>query len=191
MNISKEPLLTVTTSALIILGLVVLSTPAQARIKCWENSDGVRECGKTIPPEYSQKSHEEISSQGITVERSERAKTEEERAEEARLAAIQEEEDRKKAEIVKQDKILLDTYSNADDIQMTSDGKIAALDSTINLANKRNEKIQTGLDKRTATAAAAELSGKQPSKDLIKDIHSLQRQINNNNKFFIFFVISV
>lgn len=188
MNISKESLLAVITPALITLGLIalslmVLSLPAQARIKCWENSDGVMECGEKVPPEYSQKSHKEISNQGITLEESERARTEEERAEDDRLAAIQAEEDRKKAEIEKQDKILLDTYSNTDDIQMTSDGKIAALESTIKLANKRNEKIQANLDKRTATAAAAELAGKQPPEDLLKDIQSLQRQIKNNDKF--------
>ena len=66
---------------------------------------------------------------------------------------------------------------------MTSDGKIAALESTIKLAKKRNEKIQTNLDKNTATAAAAELAGKQPSEDLLNDIQSLQRQIKNNDKF--------
>ena len=190
MNISKESLLAVITPALITLGLIalslmVLSLPAQARIKCWENSDGVMECGEKVPPEYSQKSHKEISNQGITLEESERARTEEERAEDDRLAAIQAEEDRKKAEIEKQDKILLDTYSNTDDIQMTSDGKIAALESTIKLANKRNEKIQANLDKRTATAAAAELAGKQPPEDLLKDIQSLQRQIKNNDKFVV------
>ena len=163
--------------------LIILSSPAQARIKCWENSDGVRECGKTVPPEYSQKGHEEISSQGVTLDKSERAKTEEERAEDERLAAIQKEEDAKIAESKKQDKILLDTYSNTDDIQMTSDGKIAAIDSTINLSNKRNEKMQADMDKLTAAAAAEELAGKQPSESLLKDIQSLQRQIKNNDKF--------
>jgi len=183
MTISKRSLLTTITMTLISISLVVISTSAQARIKCWENSDGVRECGKTIPPEYSQQSHEEISSQGVTVEKTDRAQTKEERLEEERLAAIQAEEDTIKAEAAAQDKILLDTYSNTDDIQMTSDGKIAALESTINLANKRNEKIQANLDKDTATAAAAELAGKQPAADLLKDIESLERQIKNNDKF--------
>lgn len=182
MSISKGTL-TVTTLTFICMALLVLSTPAQARIKCWENSDGVRECGETVPPEYAQKSHKEISNQGIVLEESEKVKTEEERIEEKRLLAIQEEEEVKKAEAEAQDKILLDTYSNTDDIQMTSDGKVAALESTINLANKRNEKIQSALDKRTAAAAAAELAGKQPSEELLKDIRSLKRQVKNNNKF--------
>jgi hypothetical protein len=187
MTISKRSLLAAKTMALISMSLVVISTSAQAqtRIKCWENSDGVRECGKTVPPEYSQQSHEEINSRGITVETSDRAKTEEERAEEDRLAAIQKEEDKRKAEAAAQDKILLDTYSNTDDIQMASDGKIAVLETNINLANKRTEKIQANLDKDTATAAAAELAGKQPSEDLLKDIKSLKRQIENLGKFIV------
>jgi len=182
MTISKGTL-NVITMTFISMSLLVLATSAQARIKCWENSDGVRECGETVPPEYSQKSHKEISKQGLTLEESERVKTEEERLEEERLLAIEKEEKEKEKEIKAQDKILLDTYSNTDDIQMTSDGKVAALESTINLANKRNEKIQADLDKRTAAAAAAELAGKQPSDALLKDIRSLKRQVKNNNKF--------
>ena len=176
MNILRGSLL-----AVITLGLVVLSVPAQARIKCWENSDGVRECGENVPPEYSQKSHKKISRHGVTIEETDRAKTEEERAEEERLVTIQEEEERKKADIEKQDKMLLDTYSNTYDIQLTSDGKVAALESTIRLMSKRNEKIQANLGEHTTTVA--ELAGKEPSKDLLKDIRSLKRQINNNNKF--------
>jgi len=105
------------------------------------------------------------------------------RLEDERLAAIEQEKEAIKAHAVAQDKILLDTYSNTDDIQMTSDGKISALDSTIKLANKRSEKFQSDLDKLTATAAAEELAGKQPSEDLLKDIDSLNRQIKNNNKY--------
>ena len=51
------------------LTLFVLVLPSQAhgRIKCWTNSEGVRECGNTIPPEYAQKSHEEVSEQGVSA----------------------------------------------------------------------------------------------------------------------------
>lgn len=183
MTISKRSLLASITMALISMSLVVISTSAHARIKCWKNSDGVRECGKNVPPEYSQQGHEEISSQGITVDKSERAKTEEERLKEEQQAAVQAKEDAINAEKAAQDKILLDTYSNTDDIQMTSDGKIAALDSTIKLADKRKEKIQANLDKATATAAAAELAGKQPEESLLKDIQSLERQAEDLDKF--------
>ncbi len=185
MAISKRSLLVAISMALISMSLIVTSTSAETRIKCWTNSDGVRECGKNVPPEYSQQAHEELNSRGITVETSDRAKTDEERAGEDRLAAIQEEKDKRKAEAKAQDKILLDTYSNTDDIQMTSDGKIAVIESSIGLAIKRKEKIQANLDKDTAIAAAEELAGKQPSEDLLKDIKSLERQIEDLDKFIV------
>ena len=58
--------------------LIVLSSGAEATIKCWTNSEGVRECGNSIPPEYSQQGHTELNSQGVVIEENERAKTAEE-----------------------------------------------------------------------------------------------------------------
>ena len=42
---------------LIILLILNMSIPAnsvQARMKCWTNNEGVKECGDTVPPEYTQ-----------------------------------------------------------------------------------------------------------------------------------------
>ena len=49
----------------------------------------------------------------------------------------------------------------------------------------RMEKDTKNLDKDTATAAAEELAGKQPSEDLLKDIKSLERQIQDLDKFIV------
>lgn len=162
---------------------LVLPSQAHARIKCWTNNEGVRECGNAVPPEFAQKSHKEISKHGLVMEEQERAKTEEELAEEKRLAAIEAEETRKAEEQAKQDKILLDTFSSVDDIEMTRDGKIAAIESSIKHTNKRSKKIQIDLDKRIQTAAAEERAGKAPSESLLKDIESLRRQIKNNESY--------
>ena len=169
----------------LFLTIVILVLPGQAhaRIKCWTNSEGVKECGNAIPPEYAQKSHEEVSDQGVVVDEQERAKTVEELAEEKRLADIKAEEARMEEEQAKQDKMLLDTFSSVDDIEMTRDGKIAAMESSIKLTNTRIEKIQTDLDKRIETAAVEERAGKAPSEALLKDIESLNRQIKDNKLF--------
>jgi len=160
----------------------IISAPAHARIKCWTNSEGVRECGTSVPPEYAQKEHQELSKQGLVKKKVERAKTEEELKEEARLAEIEKQKLAAEAERKHKDKILLDTFSKVEDIELTRDDKIAVIDSNIKLAKKRNEKIQADLDKRIASAAADERAGKQPSEALLKDIESLKRQIENNNK---------
>ncbi len=162
---------------------ITFAMPSQAAIKCWTNKEGVKECGDRVPPEYSQTGHQELSEQGVVVEETERAKTDEELEEEKKLAAIKAEEDRKAAEQAKKDQILLDTFSSVEDLQMTRDGKIAAIESSISLAQKRNDKLQQDLDKWVEKAAAEERSGKAPSEDLQKDIEKLRGHINDNNTF--------
>jgi len=172
---------------LILLALVLAgsNTVLAAKYKCWKNNEGVRECGTKVPPEFAQKGHEEISKHGTVVGETDRIKNEEELEEAARQAAIDAEKKKQEEEQTRQDKILLDTFSNVDDINMTRDGKITFIQTSINLTKKRIEKIQQDLDKRIEAAAAAERSGKAPNQDLLKDIASLKRQIKNNEKFII------
>ena len=156
---------------------------AYARFKCWTNSEGVKECGQSVPPEYAQQGHEEVNKLGITVNKQERAKTEEEIAEEKRLAEEKRKAERLKTEKEREDRILLETFSNVEDINMTRDGKIASLESQIGLSNQRIEKLQSDLDLLISKAALQERKGKQPSDALLKDIDSLKNQIENNEQF--------
>ena len=165
------------------IALFAFALPASARIKCWTNHEGVRECGQVVPPEFAQQGHEELTKHGTVRDEVERAPTEEE------VAAIEarKEQERLEREIQKeqarQDKILMNTFSSVEGIEATRDEKIAALNTTINLTNKRTENIQEDLDKRIERAAAQERSGKQPSEKLLESINSLKRQIKNNEAF--------
>ena len=163
--------------------IVVYTGTAQARIKCWTNKDGIRECGDTVPPEYAQKGYKELTEEGIVVDEYERAQTKEEIEEARREQEIKAQEEKEAAEKERQDQILLNTFSNVDDIELTRDEKIAAIESSISLANKRNEKMQTDMEGLLEKAAAAERSGNKPSETLLKDIESLERQIKANDEF--------
>ncbi len=171
------------TLAITAVVLAGIALPAQARIKCWTNDEGVRECGESVPPEYSQKQHQELNERGMVIREKERAKTEEELREEARQAAIEAEKQRQQEEQAKQDRILLFTYSKVEDIELARDDQLAAIKANIKVTEKRNEKIQEDLDKRIADAAAAERAGNEPNKALLKDIESLKRQIRNNERY--------
>lgn len=173
---------TISTTIIISLSFFISST-ANARFKCWTNSDGVKECGQNVPPEYAQQGHEEVNSHGITVDKQERAKTEAEIAEEKRLAEEQKEAARLQAEKERQDRVLLETFSTVEDINLTRDGKIASIEAQIGLSKKRIEKLQTELDLLIARAALLERKGKSPSEQLLNDINSLKRQINTNEQF--------
>jgi len=120
---------------IIVFTLSCLTIPGsvQARMKCWTNSDGVKECGNTVPPEYAQQSHQEIGKGGMVREETERAKTDEELAE-ARLKAIEAKQAEKQEE---QDQILLQTFSEVSDIERARDERITALESAIQLTRTR------------------------------------------------------
>lgn len=153
------------------------------KLLCWTNSDGVKECGDKLPPEYAQDSHEELNKSGRVVKETDRVKTEEEIEEEKKQAAIKAEEAKVAKEKALKDKILLDTFSGVGDIELARDSKIATLESTISIAKKRGVKMQESLDSRVNLAAAAEREGKAPPAQLLKDIESLKRQITNNDDF--------
>lgn len=167
---------------LIFLFSTSLSSQA-AKIKCWTNNEGIRECGTTIPPEFAQQSHQEINSQGRIVKEQERAKTEKEIDEEKRLAAIELENKKAEQEGIRKDKILLDIYAKVEDIEKARDDNIKVIKSRITLTMKRIEKTQADLDKRIQSAAAAERAGKEPNEALLKDIETLQKRIKNNGTF--------
>lgn len=167
--------------AVLLLGSYTLTS--EGAIKCWTNNQGVRECGEKVPPEYAQKGYQELSKQGLVLDKQERAKTSEELEEEARQAALRAEEQRLQAERAREDQVLLATFSKVEDIELVRDERIAALESSIKLAQKRTETIQLDLDKRIQSAADAERAGKTPSDALLKDIESLRRQIRTNNNY--------
>ena len=168
---------------LIAASTVIYSGHSLARIKCWTNNEGVRECGDAVPPEYSQKGHEELSKRGMVVEEHERAKTLEELEKEKEMEARLAEEERMAAEKEKQEQILLRTFANVGEIEVARDEKLEAIETSISLANTRNEKLQKDMDSLLEKAAAEETSGKEPAKHLLEDIATLERQIKNNNKF--------
>lgn len=166
-----------------ILSGLALSSSVQARLKCWTNNEGVKECGNTVPPEYAQQGHQELGKGGLVREEKKRAMTDEELAEQKRMDAIKSEEDRLAAEQKKKDDILLQTFSSVGDIERARDERITALEASIKLTEARSEKIQYDLDKRIQSAASEERAGKTPSEDLLNDIDSLKRQIKNNDTF--------
>lgn len=169
-----------------VLALVLLATGAlgaEARIKCWTNDEGVRECGDRLPPEYAQKRHEEVSNQGVVVEEHERALTDEELDEKREREREQAETERLARERARQDRVLLDTYSSVDDIKLSRDGKIAGIESQIKLAQSQLEKLEKNLDEIIANAAEMERRGIEPPQRVQEDIDNVKQQIRRKEAF--------
>lgn len=171
--------------SLALAGVISLALPlsAEAAFKCWKNSEGVRECGNAVPPEYAQQGHETIGESGLKRETQGRAKTleeltaEREKEKAAQLAAI-EKEKREKL-----DRVLLDTFASEDDLVLTRDGQLAHLDSQVKLTESHIEKLQANLNKMIDRAAEVERRGETPSEEMVSNIRSVRNQIAENENF--------
>ena len=107
-----------TTVAIVIV--LAAAPSAHAGIKCWTNKDGVRECGNSVPPEYAQQETETKDKRGLTIDKSERAKTLDELEAERQRAKIDQRlavETQKRAA---RDRVLLDTFSSEDDLVLNA-----------------------------------------------------------------------
>lgn len=171
------------TFKLITLSLLsfFISQPVMAaKFKCWVNKDGVKECGTYVPPEYSQKRVETRGESGRVVEVKERAKNEEELAEEARQAELKKIEDAKIAEQNKLDSILLKTFTRERDIDMLRDSKINVLEGIINVTQANSKALTKKLALLHKQAANIERTGKKPPETLLDDIKATEDRIKEN-----------
>ena len=168
-------------------GLILVSLAAPvaeaAKIKCWTNSEGIRECGNVLPPEYAQKGHEEVNQQGLTVKRHERALNKDELAERARIKAEKEAAEQALIEQKRKDHILLSTFASEDEITMTRDGKITTIKTEIRLTRKSLAKAKDRLLGLRKKAANQQRNGNPVNESLKKEIIQAENQIASYKTF--------
>ena len=172
------------TMTIVLSAATVAANAARGSIKCWTNSDGVRECGNSVPPQYAQQGTEEKSSQGITVNRKERAKTQEEiaaeRAERERIASEEAERERLANLQAHRDHVLIATFTTEEDLMLTRDGKLAAIESRIKHVQQVGKKIEQSMAELHAEAARLERAGKPVPPELQGQITAAQAQLREN-----------
>ena len=160
---------------------IMFANHVSARMKCWTNSEGIKECGDKIPPEYTDQGYQELSKGGIVIDEKERVKTKEELEKEKKAAAIIAREEEKERSKRRNDRMLLETFTSIKEIETARDQKIQAVESTIKITQKRIVKLQYLLDD--------ELNKKSHNKQIdeeekkLGDIELLKKQISDNKKF--------
>jgi len=170
---------------LLTLTLAVLSSPATAasKFQCWTNSDGVRECGNSVPPEYSQQRVETLNDKGMVVEIQGPAKTKEQLEQEKREEELRKAQEAREAEQQRKDMVLLRTFTTERDLKISYDDKANAIKGIIELRHSSNKILRENLEDLQKKAANFERSGKQIPDEMVKEMQSIKRQIKNNNEF--------
>ena len=126
-----------TWSALALCTSLWLSAPTlhAGKLYKWVDDDGQTRYGDRIPPQYAKKSNKTLNKQGVVVESKAAAKTREQIAEEQRLAKRKAEQESRRQQQAHLDRILLDTFTNEDEMILTRDGKIEAIEAVIRVTN--------------------------------------------------------
>jgi len=110
----------------LLFALLLMAFPTFA-YDCWENEDGITECGDSIPPQYSQKGFAEYDAKGSKVKDVNRALNPEEIAEIER----KKEEERQRQEQLKKDQQLLSIFSSEEDIERARTAELSSIEGQV------------------------------------------------------------
>ena len=161
--------------------LALSITPAQAgKLKKWIDENGQVQYGDSIPPRYAKKSIQTLNNEGVVIKTRAAAKTPEQIAREKQLAALKASQERVRKAQARNDRILLDTFTNEDEMIMTRDGKVEAIEAIIRVTKGRIEKIRQRLSSQKQRAANMERAGKPVPKSITQKISESRAQIRQN-----------
>lgn len=114
------------------------------RVYRWVDDAGVVHYGDAIPPEYVEHDRDILNEQGVAVGFERGLVTEEERAEQARIAAAEEAVRQARLAAAQRDRVLLETYLSVQEIEDLRDRRLELLESQITVT----EQYLTNLRKR-------------------------------------------
>ena len=160
-----------------------VSSPHAGKLYKWVDEDGQIRYGDRVPPQYAKKSNETLNKQGVVIDSKAAAKTKEQIAAEEKLANEKAEQERIREKQARLDRILLDTFTNEDEMVLTRDGKIEAIEAVIRVTKSRTEKIKRRLAKQKLRAANLERAGKAVPPELQQSIREARRQIRYNSGY--------
>jgi hypothetical protein len=138
---------------MLILMLAGTAAIAQVKLYRWVDEDGNVHYSDRVPPAAAEKERNVLDEEGRTVERHQRAKTPEEVEQERRTEQQLIEEARRREEQQRKDRMLLMTFTTAEDLEHVRDDRAAAFDAQIMILEEKLErlrKVRADLDAQAA-----------------------------------------
>ena len=139
-------------SIFVMLGLLtglpaVASDKGDTKVYRWKDQAGANHYGDYVPPEYAGTEHAVLNKHGVEVETVAGALTDEERARQAELAAIEAEAAEAVRAAAIRDKVLLSTYLSVAEIEALRDRRIELLGGQIRITQKYLDNLRGKLIK--------------------------------------------
>lgn len=146
----------------------------------WTDDQGKVHYSDVIPPKDSKYGRSRLSEKGITLEEISAAKTKQQLEQEKRLATLRAEKQKIIAEQLANDRVLLRTFRNTDEIQMTLEGKEQTLNLLSRLTQDNIKRLNNQLSQQQKRAANLEKNGLNVPQKLLAEINATRRQIKEN-----------
>ncbi len=173
------------------LTITVSAPPLYAqtgKIFCWKNKSGKTECGDHIPAEDQNAPVKELNSHGVTTGRSEMLTADQRKAQDD-AAAKARIDNQQKIEQQRQDKALLDTFSNEQEIEMKRLREAQAINATLEelvnnqkSVNERHNFAQSRIDQLTKSKQTIPAAAKDDLARADKDKASVDQQMVQKKK---------
>lgn len=165
------------------VALAALVMPAQAKLYRWVDEQGNVHYSDRLPPQATQQKRKVLDESGRTLEshdpEAERRAAEARAREQARLEA---ERARQEAQ-ARHDRMLLQTYTTVEDIEHVRDDRVAALDSSLNLAREKLERLRGNLAQLEKRAGELRQAGRPLPEDLSRRLAEARRQVQENQDY--------
>jgi hypothetical protein len=113
-----------------------------------------------------------LNESGVIVDRVDAAKTEEQLRQEAEMERLRKERERLVQKQKDEDRVLLRTFRSEDDILLTRDGQLQAVDGYITITKSNIKRLKLKLEALQRDAAAIELSGRRIPAKLKQELDS-------------------
>jgi len=160
--------------------LIAMQSTANAKMYRWIDSNGKTVYSDKVPPKKAKLERKVLSKSGHVIDTVDAAKTREQIALEARLKILREEQEKIISKQKSNDKMLLSTFRNIDDLRMTLKGKLNSINSQKRIFESDLKNLKDDLSSAHKRAALAERKGIKVSVGLLKQMSEIEEKINSN-----------
>lgn len=164
-------------SLALILIMIVLQSFAYAKMYRWVDKDGNIFYSDKVPPTQSKLERKVLNEQGRVVNTVKAAKNQEQIDLEKRLEILRREQEKIILKQKSNDKVLLSTFRNVDDLRFTLNGKLLSVDALKRVHEKTLEHLQDELARSRKRAAQMERRGNKVPVTLLNDITQVEGNI--------------
>ncbi len=169
----------------IILGLSLCGGAVAAKLYRWVDSQGRVHYSDKVPPDEARRARSELDQRGIETRRVDAAKTPEQIAQEKELRRLRIEKQKLIAAQQAKDNVLLRTFRSEDDIVMTRDGKVTAIEVQIQVIRSNISRLKIKLADLQRRAATLERQGRAISPRFLKDIKNTRTSLKQSYEAII------